>query len=99
MDFRVAWANAAISDLEQIVRYIAHDDPAAARRLGNGVLGAVDQIGFFPRSGRVVPEEDDDSLREILYTPYRIVYEIDEAGRSINIVRVWHAARGAPELK
>ncbi len=47
----------------------------------------------------MVPEEGEDLLRELLYSPFRIVYEIEEEHRAISIVRIWHAARGAIELE
>jgi len=92
MDFNIVWASSAISDLEQIIRHISEEDANAAKRLG-------EQISIFPKSGRVVPEEGEDLLREILYSPFRIVYEIEEEDRAISIVRIWHAARGTIELE
>ena len=32
--------------------------------------------GSFPIRGRVVPEWGDEDVREILYQPYRLVYEV-----------------------
>ena len=62
MDFSIDWSESAVFDLEQIVRYVAEDDPFAATKLGEGIIEAVTKIGAFPRSGRVVPEEGDDAL-------------------------------------
>ncbi len=36
--------------------------------------------------------------REVIFKPYRIIYRVKEAERVIEVVRVWHAARGHPEL-
>lgn len=69
MDFVIVWAKSAISDLEQIVCYIAQDDASAAKCLGEGIIKTVDQLGSFPKSGRIVPEEGTSILREILYSP------------------------------
>ena len=99
MDFNIVWASSAISDLEQIIRYISEEDADAAKRLGEGIIESIEQISIFPKSGRVVPEEGEDLLREILYSPFRIVYEIEEEHRTVSIVRIWHAARGTIELE
>jgi len=48
--------------------------------------------------GRVVPEFDNGNIRELIETPYRLVYRIDESHESIEVVRIWHAARGKPEI-
>jgi plasmid stabilization system protein ParE len=52
----------------------------------------------FPFLGRVVPEFKIKSIREIIHRPYRIVYRVGEEQELIEILRVWHAARGIPKL-
>jgi len=98
MDFRIDWSESAKNDLKNVVSYIAEEDPVAALNFGEGIVASVEQLELFPRSGRVVPEKGDDHLREIPYSPYRIVYEIDDAKRMVSIVRVWHTSRGKLEL-
>ena len=92
---KVIWAQSAISDLEQIVRYIAAEDPTAAKKFGLTLINHVEEVTNFPRKGRVVPEKGEESLREIIVAPYRIVYEISDDERVIHILRIWHSARGA----
>ena len=97
MDFLINWTESALLDLEEIVRYISRDESAAARRIGEGIIDSVEQLRTFPKSGRVVPETSEECVREVLYSPYRIVYELHDQEGSISIVRVWHAARGSIE--
>jgi plasmid stabilization system protein ParE len=42
----------------------------------------------------MVPEYDADSLRELLESPYRIIYEA--LAEQINIIAVIHSARKMP---
>lgn len=35
-------------------------------------------LARFPRSGRKVPEFDDENIRELLAYSYRIIYRVDE---------------------
>ena len=35
-------------------------------------------------------------ILEVIHRPYRIAYRVHEAGEVIEILRVWHAARGIP---
>ena len=95
MAFQIIWADSALADLEQIVRYIASEDPEAARRFGLSLISRVEEAARFPRKGRIVPEENRETLREIIFAPYRIVCEISDRERVLHVLRVWHSARGA----
>ena len=48
--------------------------------------------------GRVVPEFNQQDLHEVIVSPYRIIYRLNEDARLIEIIRVWHAARDTPEI-
>lgn len=98
MDFRIIWSEIALWDLRDIVRYIARDDPKTAERFGNFIISKILNLGTFPRIGRIVPEFREDRLREIILTPYRIVYEIDDNISTLAVLRVWHGARGSVQL-
>lgn len=98
MDFRIVWSESALRDLKDIVQYIARDDPKIAERFGNLMISKVANLSAFSRIGRIVPEFRDDRCREIILTPYRIVYEIDDHNLTLAVLRVWHGARGSLQL-
>jgi addiction module RelE/StbE family toxin len=98
MDYQIVWSKTALADLRDLVRYIAADDPESARRFGDCIVSRVEGLRAFPRLGRMVPECRDDRVREIILTPYRIVYEVDDGRAMLSVLRVWHGARGEPEL-
>lgn len=52
-----------------------------------------------PHLGRKVPEFHQENLREVVVSPYRIVYRITDDIELIEILRVWHAARDVPEIE
>ena len=85
-------------DLAQIVRYIAKDNPEHARAFGYLLIDKALSIGAFPEKGRVVPEVNEPSVREIIHGPYRILYEVFYDPTVIYVLRFWHAARGTPHL-
>lgn len=95
---KVIWSAEAIADLGTIVRYIAADNPSAAKELGLMVLERTRMLADFSFVGRVVPEEGNANVREIIVEPYRVIYEVNELAQRVDILRVWHAARGKPEL-
>jgi len=98
MDFKVFLSNDALSDLERIVAYVAAHNPIAAGRLGNQLLDAALSLRTLPERGRAVPEIPRPELREIIFRSYRIIYRLNYADQSLEIVRFWHGARGFPHI-
>jgi plasmid stabilization system protein ParE len=88
---RVIWTRQAIEDVEAIKAYVARDSVRYATLLAERIVAAVGRLESFPESGRVVPEVGDESLREVVYGAYRIVYRIQSD--SVEVVAVHHAAR------
>ena len=97
MDFKVFLSSAALSDLERIAAYITLDNVVAAERMGNQLLDAALSLTTFPERGRMVPEFRRPQLREIVFRSYRIIYRVNSADNSLEIVRFWHGARGFPQ--
>ncbi len=98
MAFKIIWSRQAREDLRDIVTFIALDNPIVAESFGYLLMTKVDALAQFPRLGRVVPEEDDEDIREIIFRSYRIVYQVIEKQQIVAIARVWHGARGEPEI-
>jgi plasmid stabilization system protein ParE len=98
MDYKIIFSGPAIDDLENIVRFIARDNQEEASRFGGKLIGSVRNLSKFPRSGRVVPEQNDENVREIIFKPYRIFYRVKDKTHVVEIIRFWHAARGNPEI-
>jgi toxin ParE1/3/4 len=91
-------APAARRDLLGAVRWIAGDNPAAARALRDSVAEAAKRIGVYNHIGVVRPELAAEPYRFVTLTgfPYIIVYNADR--RPPLIVRVLHGARDLPEV-
>ena len=64
MAYRVEWSPRAIEDLEGIALYIAGDSAAYAAAVVKSILDATGRLSRFPFAGRVVPELDDENIRE-----------------------------------
>lgn len=99
MAFKLIWSPAALFDLKGIAAFIAEDSPSAAERFVSNLFQAVERLADYPESGRIVPEFADPDLREIIRRPCRIVYRVDRRKGRIEIVRVWHSARGTPDTR
>ena len=98
MAYKLIWAPSAILDLKDIVSFIAESSPENSVRFGRKIFQQVEQLTNFPESGRIVPEFDDPVIREIIRKPCRIIYRLKSQSHIVEIVRIWHAARGVPEI-
>jgi plasmid stabilization system protein ParE len=95
---KIIWTATAREDLREIVLRIAADRPLLAETYGLELIAAAETVAKFPHLGRFVPEFEDQSLREIIKAPYRIIYELFPHQPRPVIMRVWHGARGTPEI-
>lgn len=98
MGFQVILSRLAEADLDDVIAYISKDNPPAAIRVAEAIVAHLRVLEKFPRFGRVVPEFDRDDLREIIHGAYRVIYQVNETDQRIEVARIWHAARGTPEL-
>ncbi len=88
---RIIWAPQAIEDVEAIRTYVGRDSARYADLLVERIVAVAGRLEASPRSGRVVPEIGDESLREVICGYYRIVYRL--RGESVEILTVFHGAR------
>ncbi len=74
---KVRWSSLAVEDLKSIARYIAKDDPAAARRFADKLKRRAESAGRFPNRGRIAPELGRENVRELIEGNYRIIYRVE----------------------
>jgi toxin ParE1/3/4 len=82
----------AIEDIENLAEYIATQSPHFAQKLVKSIFKEVEILKTFPFIGRIVPEIDENEVREIFYQKYRIVYHVIDQS-TIHIVTVQHGSR------
>jgi plasmid stabilization system protein ParE len=87
----VRWSPQAADDLEAICLFIARDAPQVAAAFADRVLRATDQLAYFARLGRTVPEFGIENVREIVVGSYRVIYRI--RGEDVQILTVHHGGR------
>ena len=96
MDFEILFSDQALSDVAEIVGYIAQENPEAARRLGRSLVDHVRMLKAFPHLGALVPKRPGAASSFI--TPCKIYYRIHADRRVVEILHFWHAARKDPAL-
>jgi toxin ParE1/3/4 len=88
----ITFAASAVNDLDDIRSWYADQQvPAVGDKLLREIVSQVERLGVFPESGRVVPEFRIANLREIICSPFRIIYRLDES--KVRVVRVWRSER------
>jgi len=95
---RKIWSDEAIADLRGIRACIARNNPEAAEQIGNGILDHVLILASFPFIGPPYPRGANGPLREIVFHPCRMFYDVSEEPRRVEILHVWHGARDEPNL-
>jgi plasmid stabilization system protein ParE len=93
---KVHWTDTALDHLSAIYEYIAVDSENYARRMIDRLTKRSRQIGNFPYSGRMVPEFEEDQIREVIEGPYRIIYYIKPD--QIDVLAVIHGARQISDM-
>ena len=96
MGYKVIFAPAAIERLQEIVRYIARDNPSAAEKFGLRLVDQADLLADFPELGR--PYRKRDNVRRLYCKPYWIYYRVQHDKRVVEVMEFWHSARREPEI-
>lgn len=82
----------ALDDLQDIQNYYSEQGvPHIGKRFVISILEAAQRLTDHPDSGRVVPEFEQEEIREIILPPYRVVYLRDT--QAISIIRAWREER------
>ncbi len=91
---RVKWLESVRNDLRHHARYIAQDNPTAAKTVVSDIRSSVANLARYPglgRGGRVL------GTRELVVArlPYTVVYRVRD--RIVEVLAVMHQAREWPE--
>ena len=89
---KVVWTDSAIFDLNEIGEFIARDSERYAQLTVERLFNSVDILEDHPRSGKMVPEFENDAIRELIRINFRIVYHIVDDFR-IDIISVHRCER------
>ena len=72
---KIRWSPLFIERLTEVGDYIAKEYPVAALRIVKEIIVSVSRLEQFPKSGRIVPEFGNPEIREVIHSPYRILYQ------------------------
>lgn len=89
---KVIWTKRSLEDLKDIGDFISKDSFHYARLTLTKIINTDDLISNNPKIGRIVPEINDENIREIIKGNYRIIYQIRKKRTSL-ILTVFHSSR------
>ena len=93
----VALNDQAYEDLKAAVAFLAAKSPAAAERLGLGLVDSIFQLAHFPMRG--APVQARPGYRRILHHPWHLIfYRVAEAAQRVEIVRIWDGRQNPLDL-
>ena len=95
--YGIEWRPMAREDLRAIVRYIGKDNPARAKSFGQELRDKIKPLAQHPELGRQGRPGLPDWLRELVVHPnYVVFYRVRAEARTVEILRVKHAAQQVP---
>ncbi len=85
-------SNSAFSDIESIKEYYENEGIShVGKQYVVSIIDHIQTLSDNPDIGRKVPEFDEEKIRELIHSPFRIVYLREK--NSIHIIRVWRSER------
>ena len=91
MDYKVVWSPKALEDVESVASYIAKDSAFYAAAVVQKILDTSRDLSRFPFVGRIVPELEDEFIRERFVYSYRLIYRMRD--NVITVAAVIHGKR------
>jgi toxin ParE1/3/4 len=89
---QIKFTHSARTDLKEILEHFKSEGlEVRGEEIVGDLIHAMELVLENPKMGRVVPEFQVDTLRELIRPPYRVVYRITE--NWITVVRVWRSER------
>jgi toxin ParE1/3/4 len=89
---RINWTKLSVEDLKNIAEYISRDSRWYAKIQIQKKKLRTHILKSQSKSGRVVPEIENQNIRELIEGNYRIIYKI-VSKEQIDILTVHHSSR------
>jgi toxin ParE1/3/4 len=97
--YKVLWARVAENDLLGIIIFIAEDSPDNAQKILSKIKNRTAKLEYSAMQGRVVPEllrQGISLYREIVISPWRVIYKIE--GNGVFILSVIDSRRNVEDV-
>jgi addiction module RelE/StbE family toxin len=95
--YRIIWRPMAEVDLDNIIDYIAQDNPTKAEKFGQALRDKILPLAQHPKLGRTGRPALPVFLRElVVHLNYIVFYRVLDEARTVEILRLKHTAQQLP---
>lgn len=72
-----------------------------AQKWKNGILSAIESLSEMPSRCAIAEEsaEVGVELRHLMHRPHRIIFRVQEAAQTVDVLRVYHSARAPLQIE
>ncbi|MBD3391882.1 MAG: type II toxin-antitoxin system RelE/ParE family toxin [Chitinivibrionales bacterium] len=84
---KIVWSRLSLERIEEIADYIAYDSVSAANSWIEAVFEKIELLKTQPEMGRIVPELEIASIREMVFGNYRIIHRLTPKAIHVLTVR------------
>jgi len=89
------FAISARAELNDILGFIALDNPMAAAKLSSKIEHALQRLLQYPESGRLIPEDPKSAVRELVIPPLiRLFFRVE--GPVVRVLYIRRAEQSFP---
>lgn len=85
---KIIWSVKAINDLENIAKFHSQYSENYTSALIKKLFNKPNLLKQMPEMGRIVPEKNDASIRELIIGNYRIIYQYNADIGVVSILTV-----------
>lgn len=94
---KVTWTFQALEDLSEIAEHLALNSEKYASYIVELILDKGQLLETFPKLGRIVPEINLTSVRELIVKNYRVIYSSPNSDQ-VNILSIRHSSKPLGEI-
>ena len=89
---KIKISDSAFNDLQDMIDYYTTQGVVdVGSNFANNIIQQIQLLADHPDAGRIVPEFNQPHLRELIHSPFRVVYLREQ--NLITVIRVWRSER------
>lgn len=93
----VVWTARATDDLYHVFETLSAYSDSRAETFVETIIDRVFLLEQFPKMGRIVPELNIESIRELIVLQYRIIYNLT-AHETVEVLAIRHSSRPLSDI-
>ncbi|WP_075349804.1 type II toxin-antitoxin system RelE/ParE family toxin [Algoriphagus marinus] len=93
----IKWSKQAVEDIYSIKEYYSNFSNSYSFQLIDQIFQKAEILIKFPEIGRIIPELNNQSIRELIFKNFRIIYAIHDLNR-ITILTVHSSSKPLSNL-